>query len=61
MVEGKSVVAQDHELLCMIKELDMLKIVVPDKFVAGASLPSYLYPAGTWPLLSNTSGQKSQF
>ena len=42
MVDGKSVVAQAHELQCMVKELELLKVVVPDKFVAGgiiAKLP----------------------
>ena len=34
MVDGKYVVASAHELQCMVKKLDMLKIVVPDKFVA---------------------------
>jgi hypothetical protein len=35
MVDGKSVVTQAHEVQCMVKELRLLKIVVPDKFVAG--------------------------
>jgi hypothetical protein len=42
MVDGKSVVTQAHEVQCMVKELRLLKIVVPDKFVAGgiiAKLP----------------------
>ena len=42
MAEGKSVVAQAHEIQCLVKELDMLKITLPDKFVAGgiiAKLP----------------------
>jgi hypothetical protein len=36
MVDGKSVVTQAHEIQCMVKELGLLKIVVPDEFVAGA-------------------------
>jgi hypothetical protein len=42
MVDGKSVVTQAHEVQYMVKELRLLKIVVPDKFVAGgiiAKLP----------------------
>jgi hypothetical protein len=35
MVDGKSVVTQAHEIQCMVKELRLLKIVVPDEFVAG--------------------------
>jgi hypothetical protein len=35
MVDEKSVVTQAHEIQCMVKELGLLKIVVPDKFVAG--------------------------
>jgi hypothetical protein len=34
MVDGKSVVTQAHEISCMVKELILLKIVVPDDFVA---------------------------
>jgi hypothetical protein len=35
MVDGKSVVTQAHEIQCMVKELRLLKIIVPDEFVAG--------------------------
>jgi hypothetical protein len=35
MVDEKSVVTQAHEIQCMVKEHALLKIVVPDKFVAG--------------------------
>jgi hypothetical protein len=34
MVDGKSVVTQDHEIQCMAKELALLKIVIHDEFVA---------------------------
>jgi hypothetical protein len=42
MVDEKSVVTQPHEIQCMLKELRLLKIVIPDEFVAGgiiAKLP----------------------
>jgi hypothetical protein len=35
MVDRKSVVTQAHEVQCMVKELRLLKIVVPDEFVVG--------------------------
>jgi hypothetical protein len=34
MVDGKGVVEQAHEIECMVKELELLKIVVPYEFVA---------------------------
>jgi hypothetical protein len=34
MVDGKSVVTQAHEIQRMVKELALLKIMVPNKFVA---------------------------
>jgi hypothetical protein len=34
MVDRKSVVTQAHEIQCMVKKLRLLKIVVPDEFVA---------------------------
>jgi hypothetical protein len=43
MVDGKSVVTQAHEIQCMVKELALLKIVVPNEFVVGGiitKLPS---------------------
>jgi hypothetical protein len=43
MVDGKNVVTQAHEIQCMVKELGLLKIVVPNEFVVGgiiAKLPS---------------------
>ncbi|KAK1646000.1 hypothetical protein QYE76_063805 [Lolium multiflorum] len=42
MVENRSVVEQAHEIQIMAKELELLKCVLPDKFVAGcivAKLP----------------------
>jgi hypothetical protein len=42
IVDGKGVVEQAHEIQCMVKELELLKIIVPNKFVAGgiiAKLP----------------------
>jgi hypothetical protein len=35
MVDGKGVVEQALEIQCMVKELELLKLVVPDMFVAG--------------------------
>jgi hypothetical protein len=34
VVDGKSVVTQAHEIQCMVKELGLLKIVIPAEFVA---------------------------
>jgi hypothetical protein len=42
MVDGKGMVKQAHEIQCMVNELELLKIVVPDEFVVGgiiAKLP----------------------
>jgi hypothetical protein len=36
MLDAKSVVTQAHEIQCMVKELALLNIIVPDKFVARA-------------------------
>jgi hypothetical protein len=36
MVDEKSVVTQAHEIRCTVKELELLKIVVPDEFVVQA-------------------------
>jgi hypothetical protein len=35
MVDGKIVVTQAHEIQFMVKELTLLKIIVPGEFVAG--------------------------
>jgi hypothetical protein len=56
MVDEKSVVIQAHEIQCMMKELALLKIVIPDEFVAGALLLNCLFHGGISPLLSNTRG-----
>ena len=43
MVNNRSVVEQVHEVQCIVKDLDLLKSSIPDKFVAGciiAKLPS---------------------
>jgi hypothetical protein len=45
MVDEKSVVTQAHEIQCMVKKFGLLRIVVPDEFVAGdiiAKLPPSL-------------------
>jgi hypothetical protein len=42
MIDEKNVVTQAHEIQCMVKELTLLKIVIPNEFVAGgiiAKLP----------------------
>jgi hypothetical protein len=43
MDANKSAVEQTHEVQCLAKELELLKCVIPDEFVAGciiAKLPS---------------------
>jgi hypothetical protein len=43
MDDNRSIFEQAHEIQCIAKELDHLKIVLPDRFVAGciiAKLPS---------------------
>jgi hypothetical protein len=35
IVDEKTMVTQAHEIQCMVKELALLKIVIPDEFVAG--------------------------
>ncbi|VAI24862.1 unnamed protein product [Triticum turgidum subsp. durum] len=38
MVNNRSVVEQAHEIQCIVKELELLKCVLPDKFVAGCMI-----------------------
>ncbi|CAO2039672.1 unnamed protein product [Urochloa humidicola] len=43
IVNNRSVVEQAHEVQCIVKDLELLKIQIPDRFVAGcmiAKLPS---------------------
>jgi hypothetical protein len=43
MADNRSVVEQAHEVKCIAKELDLLKIVLPNRFLVGciiAKLPS---------------------
>ena len=43
MVNNRSVVEQAHEVQCIVKDHDLLKCLIPDKFVASciiAKLPS---------------------
>jgi hypothetical protein len=50
MVANKSVVEQAHEIQRLAKELELLKYVLPDVFVAGyiiAKLPSSLWNCAT--------------
>jgi hypothetical protein len=42
IVTEKSVVTQAHEIQCMMKELELLKIVVPDEFVVGSIIAKLL-------------------
>jgi hypothetical protein len=44
MVDGKSMVTQAHEIQCMVKELRLLKIAVPDEFVVGGIIAK-LHPS----------------
>jgi len=57
MVNNRSVVEQAHEIQCIAKELELLKCVLPDKFVAGciiAKLPP------TWRNFATTLKHKRQ-
>jgi hypothetical protein len=36
MVDGKDMIEQAHEIQCMVKELELLKIVVPEEIVVGS-------------------------
>jgi hypothetical protein len=56
MVDGKRVVIQAHEIQYMVKELALLKIVVPNEFAARALLPNCLLHGVIFALLSNTRG-----
>jgi hypothetical protein len=56
MVDGKSVVIRAYEIHCIVKELVLLKIIVPIEFVVGALLLNCLLHGGILPLLSNTRG-----
>jgi hypothetical protein len=56
MVDGKNVVIQAYEIHCMVKELVLLKIIVPNEFVVGALLLNCLLHGGISSLLSNTRG-----
>ena len=43
MVENRPVLEQAHEIICIVKELELLKCELPGKFVAGciiAKLPN---------------------
>jgi hypothetical protein len=51
MVDGKSVVTQAHEIQRMVKELALLKIMVPDKFVARGIIAKFSPSWRDFPLL----------
>jgi hypothetical protein len=42
MVDGRPVVEQAHEIQCIMKELELLKCALPDKFVAGCMIAKLL-------------------
>ncbi|MBB1235931.1 hypothetical protein EII06_29515, partial [Klebsiella pneumoniae] len=54
MADNRSVVEQAHEIQTMAKELELLKCVLPDKFVARCILQNYLHLGGVSVLHSNT-------
>jgi hypothetical protein len=57
MADNRSIVEQAHEIQCISKELDHLKIVLPDRFLAGciiAKLPS------TWKNFATSLKHKRQ-
>ena len=41
MVNNRSVVEQAHEVQCIVKDLDLLKCPIPDKFVAGCIIVDF--------------------
>jgi hypothetical protein len=45
MIDGRNMVQQAHEIQCMVKEFEALKIVVPDKFVANKGIIAKLPPS----------------
>lgn len=57
MTDNNSVVTQAHEIQLLVGELAGFGVVLPDKFVVGALLPSYLHHGGALPLHSNTGGR----
>jgi hypothetical protein len=56
MVDGKSVVTQAHGIQCIVTQLGLLKIVVPDEFVLGGIIAKLPLNGGISALLSNTRG-----
>ena len=57
MVNNRSVVEQAHEIQCIVKELELLKCVLPDKFVAGCMIAK-LPPS--WKNFATTLNHKRQ-
>jgi hypothetical protein len=51
MVGNCSIVEQAHEIQCIAKELDHLKIILPDRFVVGYIIAKCLLHGGTLPHL----------
>jgi hypothetical protein len=61
MVDGKSLITWAYEIQCMVKELVLLKIIVPGEFVARVLLSNCLLYREISPLLSNTRGAHIYF
>jgi hypothetical protein len=55
MVDGKGVVERAHEIQCIVEEVELLKIIVPDKFEARGNIAK-LPPS--WRDFSTTLKQK---
>jgi hypothetical protein len=57
IANNTSVVMQAHEIQLLVGELAGFGAILPDKFVVGALLPSYLRLGGALTLLLNTGGR----
>jgi hypothetical protein len=57
MDDNHSIVEQAHEIQCMAKELDHLKIVLPDRFVAGCIIAKL---SSTWRNFATSLKHKRQ-
>jgi len=57
MVNNRSVVEHAHEVQCIVKDLDLLKCPIPDKFVAGCIIAKLPF---TWRNFTTTLKHKRQ-
>jgi len=57
MVNNRSVVEHAHEVQCIVKDLDLLKCPIPDKFVAGCIIAKLPF---TWRNFATTLKHKRQ-